>query len=265
MNRTMLPIVIGGCHRSGTTLVRYILDSHSRIYCGPEMNFFRDFFEDWISDPLQHARFFHGARALLPEDELFQIMGRAFIEIHERAAKKHGKPRWADKAPSHALWVSKWQMLLGNDWLYVHVLRNPLDTLSSMKDHPMPRCIPSGLDGHIEHYRRYVETGLNWVRRYPDRACLLLYENLVLQPEPTCSAWMKWLGEVFEPSQLSFTNVAHDHGLGDPEIHATRGIHSSSVGAWRSKLSPDEATRIWSQLGPLWKDATQISRASYLP
>ena len=33
-------IVIGGCGRSGTTLVRVILDSHPQISCGPESNVF---------------------------------------------------------------------------------------------------------------------------------------------------------------------------------------------------------------------------------
>src|SRR5262245_33825770 len=35
------PIVLGGCGRSGTTLLRMMLDSHRRICCGPESSVFR--------------------------------------------------------------------------------------------------------------------------------------------------------------------------------------------------------------------------------
>ncbi len=34
--RSKWPIVVGGCLRSGTSLVRRLLDSHTRIHCGPE-------------------------------------------------------------------------------------------------------------------------------------------------------------------------------------------------------------------------------------
>ena len=34
------PIIIGGCARSGTTLLRVILDTHPNIYMGPESRLF---------------------------------------------------------------------------------------------------------------------------------------------------------------------------------------------------------------------------------
>jgi len=36
------PIFIVGCQRSGTTMLRLMLDSHSRISCGPETRFLED-------------------------------------------------------------------------------------------------------------------------------------------------------------------------------------------------------------------------------
>src|SRR5438270_13758687 len=37
------PIFIVGCQRSGTTLLRLMLDSHQNISCGPETRFLQDF------------------------------------------------------------------------------------------------------------------------------------------------------------------------------------------------------------------------------
>jgi len=78
MPRNTWPIIIGGCHRSGTSLIRRILDSHSRIHCGPEVKFFRAFYEDCFDDPLRHLRFISSVRVLLPEDDLLEILGQAF-------------------------------------------------------------------------------------------------------------------------------------------------------------------------------------------
>lgn len=63
------PIVVGGCYRSGTSLVRRLLDSHPCIHCGPEVKFFRDFYADYIDveDPISHLRFMVTARTLLEE------------------------------------------------------------------------------------------------------------------------------------------------------------------------------------------------------
>src|SRR5688572_13485442 len=101
------PIIIGGCYRSGTSLFRRILDTHSRIHCGPEVKFFKDFYDDYTI-PLKHARFMQTARSILPEADLMDILGRAFIELHEAAAKRAGKPRWADKNPENVLYLSEW-------------------------------------------------------------------------------------------------------------------------------------------------------------
>jgi len=65
--RSGWPVVIEGCHRSGTSLVRRIRDSHSRIHCGPEVPFFRDFYGDYSDDSYAHLRF-STARSLLSED-----------------------------------------------------------------------------------------------------------------------------------------------------------------------------------------------------
>src|SRR5437762_3114343 len=116
------PIIVGGCYRSGTSVIRRILDAHSRIHCGPEVKFFRDFYGDYLDDRLQHLRFMTTARAILPETDLLDVLGRAFVAVHERAAACAGKPRWADKNPENVLYLSEWQRLLRDHWLFVHVV-----------------------------------------------------------------------------------------------------------------------------------------------
>jgi len=255
MSRTSWPIVVGGCLRSGTSLIRRILNAHSRIHCGPEVKFFRDFYGDYLDDPLSHLRFTSTARAILAETELLEVLGGAFVSMHERAMNAAGKARWADKTPENVLYLSEWEKLLGDRWLFVHVVRNPLDTLASIKEARFPLTLPVDLEGRIALYREYTEAGLRFAASHPERAQILVYERLADAPESGVRGLMSWLGERFEPSQLAFNEVDHGAGLEDPKVATTSRVHTSSVHRWPTILSDDEALAVWSATADLW---TQI-------
>jgi hypothetical protein len=251
------PIVVGGCYRSGTTLVRRILDAHPRIHCGPEVKFFRDFYADYIDveDPIEHLRFMVTARSLLPAEDLLEILGAAFVEMHERAAAVAGKARWADKTPENMVFLEQWRRLLGDEWLLVHVVRDPLDTLASIEKWGFPRSIPAGLDERIDLYVRYAEAGLAFAAARPDCYVRVRYEELVTRPEAAVRELMSGLGEEFDLNQLEL-GARPQQGLEDPKAAATAAIHADSVGSWRGRLPDRDAERIvaataavWSRLG----------------
>jgi Sulfotransferase family len=254
------PIVVGGSYRSGTSLVRWILDSHPRIHCGPELKFFRDFRSDYLNakDPVAHLRFMNTARSLLPEDELVEVFGAALVEVHRRAARNAGRPRWADKAPENVVFLSEWQRLLGDDWIFLHVVRNPLDTLASIHEAVFPKLIPADLDARIDLYVEYARAGLAFAEKNPDRYRQVRYENLVSEPEETVRELMGSLGERFLPRQLEIDPTRHQPGLVDPKITRTERIHADGIERWRRVLEPAAVERIvrrtervWSRLGGL--------------
>jgi hypothetical protein len=230
-----------------------MLNSHSRIHCGPEVKFFRDFYADYFNDPLSHLRFLSSARGLLPERELFHLLGQAFVALHEQAASKAGKPRWADKNPENVLYLADWRRLLSGRWLFIHVVRHPLDTLSSMKERSFPLSIPSSLQDRIDFYRRYLLAGATFGEANPNVYFRLHYERLVKSPETELRSLMEWLDETFEPAQLDFNSRIHSTGLEDPKIASTARIHSDSVGRWKQDLPVDESELILGQTQALWK------------
>jgi Sulfotransferase family len=253
MSRDNWPIIVGGCPRSGTSLLRRVLNSHSRIHCGPEVKFFRDFYGDYFEDPLSHLRFAKSARSLLAEPELFEILGGAFVTMHERAALRAGKPRWADKSPENVLYLAEWRRLLSERWGFVHVVRNPLDTIASMKERSFPLSVPRSLHERISFYRQYLQAGIAFAEAHPSTYFRIQYERLVLAPETEIRHLMQWLRESFESVQLEFNSKAHALGLEDPKIASTSTIHSRSFGRWRHELTADEAQTIWSQTRDLWR------------
>jgi len=250
--RNTWPIIVGGCHRSGTSLVRRIFNAHSRIHCGPEVKFFRDFYGDYFADPIHHLRFTTTARALLPEADLLAVLGRTFVALHERAAAQAGKPRWADKNPENVLYLAEWQQLLGDRWVFVHVVRNPLDTLASIKEVKFPLSIPADLEARIAFYQRYIQAGLHFGAAHPERYYRVLYEQLVRVPRATLDSMMRWLGETLEPGQLAFNTVPQQTGLEDPKIAHTSEIHPRSIGRWPTVLTREEAGIIWHETRGLW-------------
>lgn len=253
------PIIVGGCYRSGTSLVRRLLDSHPRIHCGPEVKLFRDFYGDYLDaeDPVAHLRFIATARSLAPEEDLLAVLGAALVELHERAARAAGKPRWADKAPENVVFLPQWERLLGDEWVFLHVVRNPLDTLASIEEVGFPKSIPATLAERIDFYLGYAQAGLAFAEANPDRYVRVLYEDLVADPEPAVQGLMAGLGEPFDPAQLAINDPPHQPGLEDPKAADASGVHRESVGRWPELLGAEEAgavvgrtAAIWSRLDP---------------
>jgi hypothetical protein len=251
------PIIIGGCFRSGTSLLRRLLNAHSRIYCGPEVKFFRDLYGDYFHDPLQHLRFTASARTMLGEDDLLDVLGRAFIDMHAWATAQAGKARWADKNPENVLYLDQWQRLLGDGWRFVLLVRNPLDTLASMTEAGFPLTIPVTLDERIALYLRYTLAGWRFADAHPDRSYVLAYERLVLEPEERLRALMAWLGEDYEPAQLCYNDFPHQTGLEDPKVVKSSRIVSNSVGRWRSVFGQAEAEQILAATRGVWDRMAQ--------
>ena len=131
-------------------------------------------------------------------------------------------------------------------------MKNPLDTLASLKERSFPLSIPASLEARVAFYRRYTQAGLSFGEAYPSRYYCMLYEHLVDSPEPALRSLMRWLDEMLEPGQLEFNRFAHQTGLEDPKIAHTSGIHSESVGRWPDAFTPDEARLIWSGTRELW-------------
>jgi hypothetical protein len=190
---------------------------------------------------------------VLPEEELMEVLGRAFVAVHERAARRAGKPRWADKAPENVLYTEPWQRLLGDEWVLVHVVRNPLDTLASMESVEMPLTFPPDLDARIEFYRRYTEAGLDFRVRNPARYRCVVYEELVSDPKAILGRLMESLGETLETEQLAFNSVPHESGLEDPAVSATASVHAESVDRWWRDLPRETASAAWAATSDLWE------------
>ncbi|MBN1141572.1 MAG: sulfotransferase [Deltaproteobacteria bacterium] len=230
-----LPIVVGGFYRSGTSLLRRLLDAHSAIHCGPEVKFFKNLHGDFFNDPLEHARLFTTLPSLgLGPEEILEIFGGAMIAAHEAAADKAGKRRWADKDPENVLYLEEWRRLLPGGFFFIHVVRHPLDALASLQEVGFWKTVPSPFEERVKLLQRFVQAGVDYAKHYPETSLQIRYEDLVTEPEATLKSLLQRLGLGWEPAILrDFYLPQRMRGLEDPKVSATRGVHDSSLGRWR--------------------------------
>jgi hypothetical protein len=256
VSRKNWPIIIGGFYRSGTSLLRRLLDTHSRIHCGPEVKFFKDFFGDYQDDTLAHVRFFRTLRTLgLEDEELLRLFGPVFIEAHQLAARKQNKPRWADKNPENVLYLDYWNILLRGQFYFVHIVRHPLDALASLVEIGFPKAVPADFDGKVSLYQAFLVNAQRFVASHPTLSLTLRYEDLVSESEKSLLKLLEAIGEEYEPGMLIDYNAPERQpGLEDPKIARSPRVHADSIGRWQRDLSRQQVVQARAVLAPLVKE-----------
>jgi hypothetical protein len=194
------PIFVVGCQRSGTTLLRLMLDSHPAIACGPETRFLRDL------ERITGADWHRLERFGFPREYWLTKVGELFGSFQADYAAGRGKRRWADKSPLYALILDYlWELF--PDAQVVHLIRDPRDVTAS---HRSAFGYKSAL-GAPRKWRRYLDA----VRRSaagvdPARYHELRYEALVADREATMRELLDFLGESWDPAVLDYESSAHD-------------------------------------------------------
>ncbi len=256
------PIIIGGFYRSGTSLLRRLLDSHPNIYCGPEVKFFRDFYGNYLKDDLAHLRLFSSIRTMgLDERILLEVFGKAFIECHVIAARRSGKSRWADKNPENLLYLDQWYTLLDGDFVFINVIRNPLDALASLNESGFKKTIPAEFIRKVTLYNEYLDKAFSFIDKHPDISFTLRYEDLVMNHRETLSALLSYLGESYDEAMLrDFFSRHRNPGIEDPKVAKTSSIHPNSVDRWKKDLSEAQISLCREHLGS-WIDKLKYNNS----
>jgi hypothetical protein len=251
------PIVLGGCGRSGTTLLRMMLDSHRRICCGPESSLFRRRAVDanWLADRFGFDR-----------DEVGAILDAAssrpaFIEAFASLCmRKAGKARWAEKTPRNIGRIAEIFRCFPAA-RFVHVLRDGRDVACSLRTHPRHkvvdgRLVPTGtwkpIAGCARRWVRDIEGSRRW---WGDpRFHTVRYEDLALDPRPVLERLMAFLGEDWDEGMLAHASADspfRDATRFAQNPEALGAVNVASVGRWQRDLD-DRDRRIFKRVaGPL--------------
>ena len=194
------PIFIVGCQRSGTTLVRLVLDSHPNISCGPETRFLADLAH------LTRGSWTRLSQYGFPKEYWHGKIAGLFDSLQSDYAAGRGKSRWADKSPRYALVLDYISELFPTSQI-VHVVRDGRDVVASHRD----RWGYVSAVKAVEKWPRYIKAAQAVGRLLPsDRYCEVRYERLVTEPEHSLRELLAYLGEPWDDSVLAYDKAPHD-------------------------------------------------------
>jgi hypothetical protein len=208
--RPPAPFIVG-VGRSGTTLLRLMLDSHSTLAIPPEANFGSALtaFEQggvgpaveamvgnelWNDYNLPAEQFAHRVESRRPE--AFADVLRVFYEFY---AELHGKSRWGNKTPYFLARMTRVQQVLP-EARFVHIVRDGRDVALST----VPIWFgPSEVTGVALEWSRM----LGLARRQADSLdhyTEVRYEDLIREPTGTLQCLCEFLELEWEPAMLDY-------------------------------------------------------------
>lgn len=251
------PVVLGGCGRSGTTVLRMMLDSHRRLCCGPESSLFRRraIEPDWLADRFGFARDeVRGLRDAAASRAAF-IESFAGLCMH-----RAGKARWAEKTPRNIGRIDAIFRCFPAA-RFVHVLRDGRDVACSLRTHPRHKVVDGKLVP-LDTWKPIAGCARRWLndiegsRRWwgDPRFHTVRYEDLVLDPRPVLERLMKFLGEDWDEGMLAHASAAspfRDATRFAQNPEALGAVNASSIGRWQRDLDAADRATFKRIAGPL--------------
>lgn len=251
------PIIIGGCGRSGTTLLRVMLDSHHRLYFGPESRLF-------LREPFDEARL--ASRFALPVDRVADLRDQAlsranFIELFFRECSRAAdKARWGEKTAKNVTALEFIFEVYPNA-RFLHVIRDGRDVVCSLRNHPrftvrdgtllaQTSCNP--LDACITRWLADVQAGMRF--RGDERYLEIRYEDLATDPSSTIRRVLNHVGEPWDVGCLrhhTFCDRTRNAIYFPESPEALLPVYKSAVGRWQRDFDNEDAAYVNARLHTL--------------
>ena len=238
--KSLKPGFLIGTYRSGTTLLRYVLDSHSNIAVPPETNFLYPLADLWRSEWVKNG--VQGAG--IDENALLDRLRGLAAGILDDYATAKGKSRWFDKTPAYVDILDFLDALFGERCRYIMLYRHGLDVANSLAimyekqvlggpaKQYADACDQSPRLTFARYWAEQCEKMLAFEEARRDQCFRIYYEQYAKEPEKYLSPLFEFLDEPWEPEVLNFNKKQHDFGLQDDKILETRGF-KPSIGKYR--------------------------------
>ena len=256
-----------GFPRSGTTLLRRLLDAHPLISCPPETYLFAScgkFLEETPTvDGLSVGVLPGLAFSDIAEDEALDRLRSLAFGLEAAIAGE--KRVWVEKTAVDIFYLEQLERLLVGHCRFICVVRNPFDVLVSVKDlcdgmdQFLPELLPfvrrhgSQFDAYAEAWADRMEALTDFIGRHPESCFVYRYEDLVANPVETLDRLLRFmdldgggddmLAGAFElPAKV---------GLGDWRMYDMAAVEQNRVERWRDGMAESTARRIAPILTPM--------------
>jgi hypothetical protein len=251
------PIFIGGAGRSGTSLLRTILNAHSQIAIGAELKVTPLIAKFW--NQLSNDQPYLEQQFAVTQADIDSALKNLVTTLLNNYRLQTGKSRIGEKTPNNVFVFRQLHQIFPNSPL-IHIIRDGRDVVRSL----LQQNWQSGSDGKpmaitqepaaaAAYWKQAVLAGRKAALQSPTlrkRYTEIRYEQLVTSPEKTIRPLFEHIGESWEP------DVLHFHEQDNPDVYdqVYRPISDSSVGKWKRGLSRDEKNAVKEVAGDLLID-----------
>lgn len=259
------PLFIVGCFRSGTTLLRLILNANSRITISDEARYI----PRYINSGRKRATYNKSEVRALCEKIIRQLKRQRWAAVPDISVLLDYFPNgslsyneivetinsFPHKVPSDGYWgdntpmyIEHWEQLKDQfpDARFINMVRDPRDVIASTKSIAFNFGFSTYTAARIWEYRLRCSVAMR--EQLPSADYFeVRYEELVREPERIVSELCEFLGVEYEADMLRFNESIDAAALAEVQPHhkkVLQGITDKSVGAYRSGLSPRQLSLI---------------------
>lgn len=243
------PVFILSCERSGSTLLRYVMDTHPQV-CSPAHLHLGQ-----LCRSLYTTAFYSLGQAVEADDAARERLAaaetrRVVDELLGRYARAKSKQVWCEKTTENLQYLRFLDEVFP-DARFICLYRNCMDVAHSCIECSrlgfMPELAPyvqkspgNLVAAMVESWVEKTTTLLEFEQAHASQCFRLKYESLVLHPSETLRAMFAALGLEWDENLLGAVfSTEHDQGSGDKKILFTKRINTDSIGRG-STLSRDD-------------------------
>ncbi|MDD5579390.1 MAG: sulfotransferase [Methylobacter sp.] len=280
-----MPVIVGA-PRSGTTLLRFMLDAHTELAIPPETGFLA-LCAKWLKSPeVSPEKFIETISGFPPGSPIWPDFGidkevlsdmldqngcfkiapgiRAFYRAY---ANRFNKPRYGDKTPNYCFHISAIHELLP-ETRFIHLIREGRDVaLSWRKTWFAPGQAISTL---AQAWRQHIESAREQVQRNAVPVLEIRYEALITQPRLSLQRICDYIELPYSDQMLRYYQTAaarlvehgprfdgngallvtHDQRLTQQALTLTPPS-ADRIGVWRREMMADEVREFEEDAGEL--------------
>lgn len=261
------PFFVISAPRSGSTLLRLILDAHPALAVPPPA---------WLFEMVYPFLYSYGdltvlenARALAEDiletptvkkwpidcdpDSLLAAAPQAtfagfFDALHRIYAESTGKSRWGEKTPRNCFWVEE-ILSCFPDARFIHIVRDGRDMAIDIANSSLwPYSVYAGAEMWQQYVASARASGLRiGVQRYFE----IHYEALCMNPERSIREVCNFLAVDFDPVMLSHHLSASARQWASDELHekTSRPITTQYCGMYKRRLNASDRAALEALLG----------------
>lgn len=254
--RPMRPVFIGGCARSGTTMLGSILGAHPACVCVPESQFASDLLREHVRGGpdldltetverlREHFRFRLWELSIDWDAEVCSDCVSSYPDLMEflvrRYADEHDRESaaiWVDHTPSNTRYATTLLDVFPGA-RFIHIVRDGRAVSASIL--PLdwgPNAVAAAAPWWAEHvgYGLAAEASLGRAR-----VLRLRYEDIVLRPHETIWGIADFLGLDFDPGMVEAGGFTRPVFTRKEHALVGRPPDRSRVEAWKASLTDRE-------------------------